>query len=249
MTGRARNIQSAKRVLEVGPGSGSFTRKILPALRDGDEFHIVEINAAFADHLERRFLAQHRHDHPKQTIRLHRAAIEHADIDGKFDLIVCGLPFNNFPLSLVRRIFSQMLELLKGDGELFFFEYAGVRPLKRALGSRASRAAMRKRIRLMQLLERRHLGRRRFILPNVPPAFAVSLKHARPVEASRSPSPSASPDGVNEPGTDVDPDNRGQRDAASGPKGQDRAGGTNAPGSAGPGIVEMLDPRSRPLDA
>ncbi|HIN83951.1 MAG TPA: hypothetical protein EYM90_03505, partial [Phycisphaerales bacterium] len=33
---------SPKRMLEVGCGTGAFTKEILNTLRDGDSFHIVE---------------------------------------------------------------------------------------------------------------------------------------------------------------------------------------------------------------
>src|SRR5271166_1810158 len=43
------------RILEVGPGTGAVTDEILRALRPGDHFEIVEINADFVALLARRF--------------------------------------------------------------------------------------------------------------------------------------------------------------------------------------------------
>ena len=44
------------RVLEVGPGTGAVTRQIVRLLDPGDTFDLVEINQAFADHLQQLFV-------------------------------------------------------------------------------------------------------------------------------------------------------------------------------------------------
>ena len=43
---------SPKRVLEVGCGTGAFTKEILTKLKDGDEFHIVELSSDFCEFIE-----------------------------------------------------------------------------------------------------------------------------------------------------------------------------------------------------
>src|ERR1043165_2429371 len=52
MTKSLRSATGPKRLLEVGPGTGPFTKNILKALRNGDELHIVEINPIFANRLD-----------------------------------------------------------------------------------------------------------------------------------------------------------------------------------------------------
>jgi len=178
MTRSLRHDARPKRLLEVGPGTGPFTKFMLQALRDGDELHIVEINPAFAQRLERTLLQPFRSEHRRIKVMLYCQPIETASIKGKFDYIVCGLPFNNFPPVEVRSIFRRLLELLKPGGELAYFEYAGVRMMKGSLTGEAGRRKL-KRIGLVnKVLRRRHQGRRQLILGNMPPAVAVRLKRS-----------------------------------------------------------------------
>jgi phospholipid N-methyltransferase len=176
MTRSLRNAMGPKRLLEVGPGTGPFTRFMLQALRDGDELHIVEINPAFALRLDRVLLEPFRIKNPKITIKLYCQPIESAPLEGTFDYIVCGLPFNNFPPVVVRSIFRRLMELLNPGGELAYFEYAGVRVMKGSVVGEEGRRKL-KRIGLVnKVLSRRHRGRRELVLGNMPPAVAVRLK-------------------------------------------------------------------------
>jgi phospholipid N-methyltransferase len=194
MTRALRLPRGPKRLLEVGPGTGPFTKQILGALRSGDEFHVVEINEAFCRHLERELLAPYRSRRSGAAVRLHCCAIEDAPLEGRFDHIICGLPFNNFPPPLVRSILSRLLALLSADGELVYFEYAGVRALKAPFVNPHGRERLRRIDALGKSLRRKHSGRREFVLGNLPPAFAVHLRPAAepgPSEAPRGKRPVA----------------------------------------------------------
>ena len=174
----ARSLAAAKpprRILEVGPGTGPFTREILRHLRDGDTYDLVEINPSFCEQLERTLLAPYRARASGARVALHRSPIEDADVAGDYDFVVCGLPFNNFPPSLVRSIFRRILALMRVGGELAYFEYAGVRAIKAPLvGSEG-----RRRIRGHRIIGRRHARdhalTRELVIGNVPPAFAVRI--------------------------------------------------------------------------
>ena len=143
MTKFLRNEQGRRRILEVGPVTGPFTRVILRTLRDGDEFHIVEINPAFCDRLEKRILKRFRAEHPNITVTLHQCPIEEVDLESGFDHVICGLPFNNFPPELVRSIFRRMMSMLKIGGDLAYFEYAGERMHKTPVMGRRGRKRKR----------------------------------------------------------------------------------------------------------
>jgi len=176
---------SPRRILEVGPGTGPFTREILRHVRDGDVYDIVEINPAFCAQLERTMLAPYRARRSGARIALHRSPIEDADVTGDYDFVVCGLPFNNFPPSLVRSIFRRIFMLMRTGGELSYFEYAGVRAMKTPLvGSEG-----RRRIRGHRIISRRHARdhavTRELVIGNVPPAFAVRLVKSEPKRIGR----------------------------------------------------------------
>jgi phospholipid N-methyltransferase len=176
MTRSLRRATGPKRLLEVGPGTGPFTKLILKALRDGDELHIVEINPAFARHLDRALLQPFRKSHPRIVVELHIDPIESAPVHGRFDFIVCGLPFNNFEPKLVRSIFRRLMQLLASGGELAYFEYAGVRVMKGPLVGHKGRRKLKRIGAMGKALRRKHQGKRELVLNNMPPAVAVRLK-------------------------------------------------------------------------
>lgn len=178
-------LDGRRRVLEVGPGTGPFTKAILRKLRAGDHFDLVEINEKFCRNLERGVLAKYRPRHPQVGVELHCAPIEEADLGGDYDLIVCGLPFNNFPPKLMRSIFRRMFAQLKVGGELVYFEYAGVRVMKAPVVDDAGRARLRRIDTIGKSLRRRHAGQRELVLANFPPAYTYRLVNAGPEGAKR----------------------------------------------------------------
>jgi phosphatidylethanolamine/phosphatidyl-N-methylethanolamine N-methyltransferase len=175
MTRSLRHAPGPKRLLEVGPGTGPFTRAILKALRPGDELHVVEVSRVFSKRLEDKMLQPFRERNPNVTVKLYCQPIESASIPGKFDFIVCGLPFNNFPPPLVRSIFRRLLELLNPGGELAYFEYAGVRVMKGPLVGSKGRRQLKQIGMMNKIFRRKHHGRRELVLGNMPPAVAVRL--------------------------------------------------------------------------
>ena len=73
MTSTIARIEGQRRILEVGPGTGPFTKSILSKLRAGDHFELVEINQNFCRKLEKDMLAGYRTRHPNVAVRLHCA--------------------------------------------------------------------------------------------------------------------------------------------------------------------------------
>jgi phosphatidylethanolamine/phosphatidyl-N-methylethanolamine N-methyltransferase len=167
-----------RRILEVGSGTGAFTRHILSGMEDGDRLDAVEISKPFADALEANVLAPHREACPAQDCRVFQCPIEEAPLDGPYHLVVCGLPFNNFPLELTRSIFQIMLGSMHEQGWLSYFEYVGMRTLKFPFVGVSGRAALRHHGALLADLEHRHNGYRRLINMNIPPAWSVHLQGA-----------------------------------------------------------------------
>ena len=176
MTRSFREAGTPRRILEVGPGTGPFTKHILEELKSGDEFHLVEINQDFCKDLEKRLLEPFRQANPLYTIELHAAPIEETRVEGRFDFIVCGLPFNNFPPSDTRAIFKSLMDYLKPQGELVYFEYAGVRGIRSTVVGRTGREKIRRIDAHGKSMRRRFGGRRELVLANLPPAYAVRLQ-------------------------------------------------------------------------
>ena len=175
MTRSMREHRGAKRVLEVGAGTGAFTSAILDQLRDSDHFDIVELNPAFCEALERKTLVPFRATARAVTVALHGVAIEDAALDGDYDFVVCGLPFNNFPVALTRRIFGRMLSLMRDGAELTYFEYAALGVFKQPFVGSDGRAAMRSHAAFKKSTALEHHVTRHLVLANLPPAHTVRL--------------------------------------------------------------------------
>src|SRR6516162_10780140 len=96
LTRPMRACPSPRRVLEVGPGTGAVTREIVRTLRPGDRLDIVEINASFVEVIRRRF--EEELDFRRKTLqtRVIHSAIQ--DVEGRavYDVMISGIPLNNF---------------------------------------------------------------------------------------------------------------------------------------------------------
>jgi phosphatidylethanolamine/phosphatidyl-N-methylethanolamine N-methyltransferase len=168
--------QANKRVLEVGCGTGAFTKEILKKLQDADEFHIVELCPDFCEEVEKSLLQQFRKDNPNVKVEVHNALIEEANLEGKFDAIVCGLPFNNFPLQVVENLFEVMFGLLRPGSELAYFEYLGMLKLKLVFGFPAIRRETKHRTIDINARYQKQSGTQQIVWRNIPSCRVVRLK-------------------------------------------------------------------------
>ncbi len=170
---------SPRHILEAGPGTGAVTRALLPQLGQGDRLELVEINPRFAADLERRLAHDPRLAHQGAQVEVHCQGVEQFPGQGCFDLIISGLPLNNFQVPLAGAILEAFTRLLKPGGTLSFFEYQGVRRAKSLVARGAERQRLQGIDRLLGELLGRHEIQRDSVWWNVPPAW---VHHVRPAE-------------------------------------------------------------------
>lgn len=170
--------RSPARILEIGGGTGPVTAQILPFLKEGDLFDVVEINGDFVKLLCERFKVQSPSpvdSHPERFRILH-APVQQLPGEGVYQHIISGLPFNNFPIKLVREIWNSIHRLAAPGTTFAFFEYVAIREIKRPF----TRGKERQRLGLID----RHFAREitkyqmhaRKVMLNVPPAVVHHLK-------------------------------------------------------------------------
>jgi len=112
-------VADARRIVEYGPGTGSFTRRILEAKPPGAAFCAIEHNAHLAAGFRRRF--------PKVT--LFEDTVENVeDLVGSLghsavDCIVSGLPWAAFSEGLQDRLLDATLAVLQPGGTFVTFAY------------------------------------------------------------------------------------------------------------------------------
>jgi phosphatidylethanolamine/phosphatidyl-N-methylethanolamine N-methyltransferase len=173
------------RVLEVGPGTGAVTREIIAALPSDATLDLVEANRGFVEWLE-----QLRRDDPKfgalgDRLTIFNCFAQDLPGGGQYDVIVSGLPLNNFEPDVVRSILTALRGQLAPGGTLSFFEYIAVRRARAAV----SGSSGRKRLQgigtaIDEVLADHEIARDR-VVRNMPPAW---VHHVR---FSDSPAPAA----------------------------------------------------------
>lgn len=121
-----------RRILEVGPGTGPFTRALLKKLRTTDELVVCEINSRFMNTLKETLETDQHFQKHNERVHFYEGSVlelpEEYVKDG-FDFIVSSLPFHNFAPELVNEFFCYFKKILKNEGTLTFFHYAGLRKL------------------------------------------------------------------------------------------------------------------------
>ncbi|HEX8385766.1 MAG TPA: methyltransferase domain-containing protein [Rubricoccaceae bacterium] len=187
-----------RRVLEVGAGTGAFTRELVRALGPADTLVVVELNPAFCEILRGRLATwTARPDAPR--VELVEGDVLAYEPAAPFEAVVSSIPFNALPEALVARIVHKLHDVLAPGGTLAYFEYTGFRTVRegvrRARGERGLSAVESE-------LGPHVVGTRR-VLWNVPPATVRQVRFeealadgplpAAPRPSFRAPAPAAMP--------------------------------------------------------
>ncbi len=114
------------RVLELGGGTGVFTRAILRTGLPAEKLEVVEINPAFARGLRRHFPGVSVLEVPAQSV-----SSEAAGAPGDYQAIVSGLPLLAMDRALHYDILSEAFALLRPGGSLMQFTYSMRSPVSR----------------------------------------------------------------------------------------------------------------------
>lgn len=136
-----RAIAPDHRVVELGPGTGTFTRRILARGVDPTRLALIELSGRFAQRLQL--------EYPEVTVARGDATERLAKLDaftGTTDVVISGLPLVLFGRREKAALLARSFELLKPGGAFFQFTYGGRCPVGgaqlSALGLRAERAGI-----------------------------------------------------------------------------------------------------------
>ncbi len=165
-----------QKVLEVGPGTGSVTAHIVRRLGPYDTLDLVELNEQFVRRLDERFASEPAFCKVADRSRVLHQRLESLGRSADYDVIVSGLPLNNFQVADVQQILESFRELLRPGGVLSFFEYVAIRK------ARALVSGPRERVRLKGIARALHdiLGayeiKRDCVWANIPPAWVHHVR-------------------------------------------------------------------------
>jgi phospholipid N-methyltransferase len=145
-------------VIELGPGTGVFTRQLLARGIPEERLALIEYGAAFIQLLAHRFPAAH-------VMRMDAAKLSSVCLFGgdRAGAVVSGLPFLSMTPKQVMAILAEAFGYLRHDGAFYQFTYGLSCPVPRVV--------------LDQLgLESVRIGR---ALVNVPPAAVYRIRRTR----------------------------------------------------------------------
>ncbi len=183
-------VSSAKVVVELGPGTGAFTREILGGLTSDASFLAVEKSECLARYLASSLSKRpgHLSDLPKVV---QGCATRLADLLAKErfcmpDVVISGLPWAGFRPMVQKKILSQISEVLAPGGVFVTFAYFGPHLLRRGRFFR-------------RLLDTQFefVERSATVVANIPPAFVIRASKRFSKEKTGSVAGSKEPFGIN----------------------------------------------------
>lgn len=154
----------ARRVIELGGGTGAITRALVAHGFAGDNLLVLELNEELHAHLHKRFPDARLVLGDAAELRRLAAASGFLD-DGPADAVISGLGLLAMERDLVLRILRSAFECLRPDGRFIQFTYGPVSPVSEAV---------------LDALGLR-MRRGEFVLRNVPPATVYVYERANQV--------------------------------------------------------------------
>lgn len=119
-----RNIdfKKAKVLVELGPGTGVFTKKILDAMNPDAKLLVFELNDNFYNQLKEEI-------HDNRMILIHDSAefIQKYLKEAGFlntDYVISSLPLANFPNKIKAAVLNASYDSLKNQGKYIQFQYS-----------------------------------------------------------------------------------------------------------------------------
>ncbi len=147
-------------LLELGPGTGIFTEHILPNIRHGDHFDVVELNSYFYKILHRKFRFN-------GDICLHHADFLKFQPDRTYDFVISSLPYEQMPSAITLKMWRHKLALCKPGAHIIYYKYVNFNHF---------------RSRFEKQLVREYCSDEKIVFLNMPPARLFTLTIDDPQE-------------------------------------------------------------------
>lgn len=154
-------LTATSHIVELGPGTGVFTREVIARLPAGGKFLAVDINPQFCRELHERWASLDCECGSASDLASMVAARGWANVDH----MLSGLPFASLPAALSHTILDAVKATLKPGGTFTTFQYIHAFPTPPAAAFRRDMDA--------------HFGpmsARRAVFRNLPPAYVLSWR-------------------------------------------------------------------------
>jgi len=139
-------------------------------MKPNDCLDLVELNESFVNCLHERFRSDPEFQPAAERCHVLHCPIESLPSDNSYDVILSGLPMNNFAVAEVEHILAILRRLAKPEATVSFFEYMAIRRLKATISGKAERSRLRGIGHVVGQVLKEHEIRCDRIWTNVPPA-------------------------------------------------------------------------------
>jgi phospholipid N-methyltransferase len=133
-------LDQAKVVVEIGPGTGAFTRAIQKEISPSTFYLAVEINKVFVSHLKGQFPRVHIVNDSAERLDQHLRDLGHPSAD----CVLSGLPWAGFNAEEQQRLLGAVVRTLKPGGMMTTYAFnhvawrSGARNFRKLLESNFS---------------------------------------------------------------------------------------------------------------
>lgn len=112
-------IDTASAVVELGPGTGAFTRTITKSITNDTRFFVVELNKEIFEHFQQIFPDIKAYNRCASDLM---PMMQEQGID-ELDIVVSGLPWASFPPEVQNKIIDSVVNSLGENGVFTTFAY------------------------------------------------------------------------------------------------------------------------------
>lgn len=159
----------SRRILEIGAGTGVFTRKIIELMGPEDVLDIVELDPYFACSLRREFKSH-------KNVFIHEIDIVSFTQEEPYDVIVSGLPLNAFEPKVVDAILKKYISLSKKNGMFTYFDYPLIAGCKIAVSIGEKKRKFSHVLGLKKAFSEAYKVQSKIVCANFPPARVTHCK-------------------------------------------------------------------------
>jgi phospholipid N-methyltransferase len=116
------DFKNVKLIVELGPGNGVFTKKILEKLPQDAKLLVFELNEDFFNFLQKEI-------QDERVILINDSAEKIAEYVKKegflfADYVISSLPLANFPKKVIDNIVDESYNIIKNQGKYIQFQYS-----------------------------------------------------------------------------------------------------------------------------